>query len=78
MEARQGRTPRLADLDLELTNKALRRHNNLIRAESSLLTQARIGAIGLKDFLFRARVPGIITPYCACGSGRETVEHLVV
>jgi len=78
MEARQGRTPRLADLDPELTDEALRRHDDLTRAESSLLTQARTGAIGLKDFLFRARVPGITTPHCACGSGRETVEHLVV
>ena len=50
----------------------------MTRAQSSLLTQARTGAIGLKDFLFRARVPGITTPYCTCGSGRETVEHLVV
>ncbi|KAK4101553.1 hypothetical protein N658DRAFT_531573, partial [Parathielavia hyrcaniae] len=39
---------------------------------------ARTGAIGLKDFLFRAKVPRISTPYCECGRGRETVEHLAV
>ena len=53
MEARQERAPRLADLDPDLTDQVLRRHNDLTKAQSSLLTQARIGAIGLKDFLFR-------------------------
>ena len=24
------------------------------------------------------KVPGVSTPYCRCGEGRETVEHLVV
>ena len=78
MEARQQRAPRLADLDPDLTDQVLRRHDDLTKAQSSLLTQARTGAIGLKDFLFRARVPGITSPHCTCGSGRETVEHLVV
>ena len=78
VEARQGRTPRLADLDPELTDSALRRHDDLTKAESSLLIQARIGAIGLKDFLFRVKVPRIIILYYAYSSNRETVEHLVV
>src|ERR1044071_9937442 len=77
MEARQQRAPGLADLDPDLTDQVLRRHDDLIKAQSSLLTQARTGAIGLKDFLFRARVPGITSPHCTCGSGRETVEHPV-
>ena len=58
--------------------RALDRHEGLTKAESSLLTQARTGVIGLRDFLFRARVPEVPTPYCECGQGRETVEHLVV
>ena len=60
------------------TNRALQKHQGLTKAQSSLLTQARTGAIGLRDFLFRAKVPGVYTPYCDCGQGRETVEHLVV
>ncbi len=60
------------------TNRALQKHQGLTKAQSSLLTQARIGAIGLRDFLFRAKVPGVYTPYCDCGQGREIVEHLVV
>jgi hypothetical protein len=66
------------DFRPKIDQRALERHEGLTKAESSLLTQARTGAIGLKDFLFRARVPGIPTPYCNCGQGRETVEHLVV
>ena len=42
------------------------------------MTQARTGAIGLREFLFRQRVPDIPTPLCSCGNGKETVLHLVV
>ena len=79
---REGRpAERLADRAppvLLFTDLALRKHEGLTKAQSSLLTQARTGAIGLQDFLFRAKVPEVYTPYCACGQGRETVEHLVV
>jgi hypothetical protein len=78
----QGREPgRPADWDppnFLFTNRALARHQGLTKAQSSLLTQARVGAIGLRGFLFRARVPDVNTPLCACGEGVETVEHLVV
>ncbi|EAQ84918.1 predicted protein [Chaetomium globosum CBS 148.51] len=53
------------------------RHEGLTKAQSSLLSQARIGDIGLRDYLFRVKVPEVRTPYCECGRGRETVEHLV-
>ena len=71
-------TTQPADYRPKLDQRALERHEGLTKAESSLLTQARTGAIGLRDFLFRVRVPGIPTPLCECGQGRETVEHLVV
>jgi len=35
----------------------LRRHEGLTKAQSSLLTQARTGDIGLRDYLFRIKVP---------------------
>ncbi|EAQ87036.1 predicted protein [Chaetomium globosum CBS 148.51] len=71
----------LADEDppaLLFTDKALTGHEGLTKAQSSLLSQARIGDIGLRDYLFRVKVPEVRTPYCECGRGRETVEHLVV
>ena len=77
----EGRPVRLADEDppdLLFTDKALKKHDNLTKAQSSLLTQARTGAIGLRDFLFKVKVPGVATPYCECGEDKETVEHLVV
>ena len=80
---RNGRpVERLADGDLPsllFTDKALNRHEGLTKAQSTLLSQARIGAIGLKDYLFKVKVPEVRTPYCCeCEEGRETVEHLVV
>ena len=54
------------------------RHEGLSKAESSLLIQIRTGDIGLRDFLFKRKVPEVLTPYCECGEGRETAEHLVV
>lgn len=53
-------------------------HKKLPKVKSSLLIQARTGAIGLGAFLFARRVPTQITPWCSCGEGRETVTHLVV
>ena len=68
----------LADDDPTFVDKTLRKHARLTKAESSLLVQARTGVIGLREFLFRRKVPGFNTPYCECGTGKETVELLVV
>ncbi|EAQ86759.1 predicted protein [Chaetomium globosum CBS 148.51] len=46
------------------------RHEGLTKAQSSLLSQARIGDIGLRDYLFRVKVPEVRTPYCECGKGQ--------
>ena len=72
---------RMADEDpptLLFTNKALKRHEGLTKAQSTLLSQARIGDIGLKDYLFKVKVLEVRTPYYEYGEGREIVEHLVV
>ena len=72
---------RLADRDppdLLFTDKALRKHEGLTKAQSSLLAQARIGDIGLREYLFRRGVLEVATPHCECGEGRETVEYLVI
>jgi hypothetical protein len=76
----EGRLKRIADEgppDHLFTDKTLRKYQDLIKAQSSLLVQVRTGVIGLRDFLFKQNVP-ISTPYCSCGEGRETVEHLVI
>jgi hypothetical protein len=75
-----GRPRRIADEGSPsqlFTDKTLQKHQDLTKAQSSLLVQARTGVIGLRDFLFKQNVP-VLTPYCSCGEGRETVEHLVI
>ena len=68
---RQG----LAVLASGTPGKALKAHNDLTKAESSLLVQARTGKIGLRQFLFQRRVPGVATPLCECGGAEETVAY---
>jgi len=67
--------------DLEHTEEnhhPLGLHEGLTKARSSLLTQARTGAIGLNAFLHQRRVPEVLSPLCERGCGRETVAHLVL
>ena len=66
--------------ELLFTDKALKRHKGLTKAQSSILIQARTGDIGLREYLFRRKVPEVTTPYCGLceGEGKETVEHLAV
>ena len=44
------------------------------------MIQAYIGDIGLREYLFRRKVPEVTTPYCGLyeGEGKEIVEHLAV
>ena len=56
----------------------LRLYDQLRKAESSALFQARTGRIGLRLFLHTANVPGIDTTLCSCGHGIETAEHLLL
>jgi len=58
--------------------KALKKHQGLRKHESSVLTQIRTGRIGLRAFLFQARVPDIVTPLCRCGNEPETPAHVIL
>jgi hypothetical protein len=53
-------------------------HSSLRKAESSALVQLWTGCIGLAYFLHKARVPGIDSGLCSCGSGNETPRHLLI
>lgn len=53
-------------------------HSQLKKAESSVLIQARTGRIGLRQFLFKAKVSGVDSADCSCGKGVETAEHLIL
>src|ERR1700684_3835831 len=57
------------------TKERLKLHDELQKAESSLLVQMRTGKIGLRAFLFERRVPDVMTPVCSCGDGWGKVYH---
>jgi hypothetical protein len=40
--------------------------------------QLRTEKIGLRDFLFRRKVPDILDPMCNCQEGRQTVRHILL
>ena len=50
-------------------------HIGLKKAESSILTQARTGKIGLRAFLFGINVPTATTPICPYGIREESLER---
>ena len=54
----------------------LRLYKNLAKAEGAALCQARTEKIGLRAFLFKRKVPGVVTPTCQCGRGAQTAAHL--
>jgi hypothetical protein len=60
------------------TDAALKKHQSLTKAQSSLITQVRTGAIGLRAFLFKTRAPEALTPLWAYGEGPKTAKHLVI
>ena len=67
-----------ASLDPAWSGKEIdKRHKGLTKAESSLLTQAQTGHIGLNAYLAQRRVPGV-SPAYRCGAEAETFDHIVL
>lgn len=60
------------------TNRILRLHQGLSKRQSALLVQLRTEKIGLRDFLFQRRVPGVIDSKCECGARRQTASHILL
>jgi ribonuclease HI len=59
------------------TKKVLQLHEGLTKRESALLVQLRTEKIGLNDFLFARRVPGITSACCSGGGcARRSVVSL--
>ena len=77
MQERPSRDIEPADYP-DFNQIALTKHNGLQKYESSLLIQVRTGKIGLRAFLHSRRVPGVTSPGCECGAGRETALHLIL
>jgi hypothetical protein len=62
----------------QLSYKILRLHYGLKKWQSALLIQMRTEKIGLRDFLWKRRVPEVGNPGCDCGEGRQTVDHILL
>jgi ribonuclease HI len=60
------------------THRVLRLHNSLKKWQSAMLIQMRTEKIGLRDHLWKRRVPGLDDPGCDCGEGRQTVSHILL
>jgi hypothetical protein len=58
--------------------KVLKLHEGLKKRDSALLVQLRTEKIGLKDFLFRRKVPDVANSRCECGARRQTVAHVLL
>ncbi|KAI6787639.1 hypothetical protein KC361_g9452 [Hortaea werneckii] len=58
--------------------KVLQLHDGLTKRQSAILVQLRTEKIGLRDFLFRRKVPDILDPTCICQEGRQTVRHILL
>ncbi|KAJ3560528.1 hypothetical protein NPX13_g9271 [Xylaria arbuscula] len=59
------------------TRKVLELHEDLNKQHSAILVQLRTEKIGLRDFLFKRKVPDITDPKCSCGERRQTVLHVL-
>lgn len=62
----------------EPTPKVLQPHKNFSKRQSAIYIQLRTEKIGMNDFLFKRRVPGVTDPRCDCGEGRQTVAHILL
>ena len=56
----------------------LKLHENLTKEQSAIAVQMRTGKIGLRQFLYSRKVPGIDSAICECRGGHQTVEHVLI
>ena len=54
-----------------------RRHQEVKRAKSSLITQIRTEKIGLKSFLYNRWVPRVEEESCECGADKQMARHIL-
>jgi hypothetical protein len=58
--------------------KRLKLHENMIKAESSLVTQMRIDRIDFAKYLFHHRVFIVSTSVCSCNWSKQFLKHIVL
>ena len=68
----------LYKLEPEPKSNIVKLHAGLSKELSSLVIQMRTGKIGLRQFLFERKVPGIEDGRCECRQGNQTVKHVLL
>ena len=58
--------------------KVLKLHSGLRKAESSALVQFRTGCTGLAYFLYKARVPEVVSSLCSCKNSSKMLKHMLI
>jgi hypothetical protein len=58
--------------------QVLQLHRGQPKWKSALIIQLRTGKIGLNQFLFRRKVPGIESTGCPCNEGPHTPQHVLL
>ena len=77
--ADRNRRPIAANLfNLNPKRNLLRLYEDLTKARSSILTQAKTGKIGLNAFLYQRKVLDVDSPLCRCESAPETVPYIII
>ena len=77
MEHRNSRS-HTAQLEPSPRRGIVKLHLGLTKELSSLVIQMRTGKIGLREFLFQRKVPGITDGRCTCRQGTQTVKHVLL
>lgn len=68
----------LRDLEPEPSPTWRKRHDGRTKAQSALLIQLRTGKIGFQDFLYKRKVPEVLSGRCSCDTGAMTVRHVLL
>jgi hypothetical protein len=44
----------------------------------TLAVQLQTGKNGFNAFLYKVRVPSVLSPLCSCGFGHQTAKHIII
>ena len=75
-EGTKGR--HLKELEPEPAPTWRKRHAGRTKAQSALLIQLRTGKIGFQDFLYKRRVPEVLSRRYSCDTGAIIMRHVLL
>ncbi len=76
--SKETRGRELYKLEPEPKSNIVKLHVELCKELSSLVIQMRTGKIGIRQFLYERKVPGIEDGRCECRQRNQTVKHVLL